>query len=349
MNNSNKRKINFLDIDRKQLQKFFLSIGEKIFRADQIMKWIYHFNIDNFDYMTNITKNLRIKLKKIAEIKAPIIYKKFFSKDGVIKWAFKINNKYIETVYIPEKKRSTICISSQIGCALKCDFCATTKNGFKGNLKVSEIIGQIWLFNKFIKKKKLPKLTNIVFMGMGEPLLNIKNVVSSIKIILDDFGFGISKHHLTLSTSGISPAIKKLGNIVDISLAISLHAPNNNLRNKIMPINRKYNINSVLHAAKNYLKNKKANKGKITIEYIMIDHFNDSIKFAHQLTLCLKNIPCKINLIPFNYFSESLYHCSSKERIFNFFKFLVKNKFNVTIRKSRGSDINAACGQLYIK
>lgn len=346
---NNIKKINLLNINKKELNNFLNKIGEKPFRANQIMKWIYGNYCNNFNSMLNINKKLRNKLNNIATIYSPKIKKKEYSKDGTIKWTFKIENQEIETVYIPNKKKSTICISSQLGCPLKCDFCLTGKQGFNRNLKVFEIIGQIWSIAKkiyFSKKYVYKPITNVVIMGMGEPLLNFKNITKAIDIMLDKEGFNFSKRKITLSTSGISPMIKKLAYKTDIKLAISLHAPNNDIRNKIMPINKKYNIENVLKNAKFFLKKTKANNKKITIEYIMLNQVNDDTKHAYQLIKHLKNIPSKINLIPLNTFTNSKYKTSCKKKILSFSEILIKNGFVTTIRKPRGKDIQAACGQL---
>lgn len=342
-------KNNLLDFNRYKMRELLSSIGENAFRADQIMKWVYQRHFDTFDQMTNINKRLQKKLKTIIEIKAPEIVEEKISIDGTIKWMMSVGNQLIDTVYIPEKKRSTICISSQVGCALGCKFCATSYQGFNRNLKVSEIVGQIWNAIKSIKNKSniiKKTISHVVIMGMGEPLLNFDNIVNAIKIISDDFGFGLSKKRITLSTSGIVPALNKLSNTINVSLAISLHASNDKIRDNIMPINKKYNINNVLHAAKNYIKAFKDNKKKFTIEYVMLNNINDSNDNAYELSRLLKNMPCKINLIPWNSFPEAIYSCSPISRIFTFSKILINNGFITTIRKNRGNDINAACGQL---
>lgn len=343
-----KKKTNLLNLDKEKMEKFFKKLGEKTYRANQIMKWIYHKYCDNFDKMNNINKILKKKLKSVSTISTLKIYNKKISIDGTIKWIFKIKNKKIETIYIPNKKKATLCLSSQIGCPIKCKFCLTGKSKFTRNLKVHEIISQIWKISEIIykNKEKYKPITNIVMMGMGEPLLNIKNVICAIKIINNNFGFGISKRKITLSTSGISPAIIKLANQIDIKLAISLHAPNNEIRNQIIPINQKYNIQSILKSAQYFLKKTKSNKKKITIEYIMLKKINDSEKNAHKLVKCLKDLPCKINLIPFNTFPDTSYKASSDKQINQFAKILKKKGFITTIRKSRGKDIKAACGQL---
>lgn len=343
------QKLNLLDMNRKQLHKFFSSIGEKSFRADQVMKWIYNYCCDDFDQMTDINKNLRARLKVLAEIRAPEVAKELRSTDGTIRWAIQVGNQQVETVYIPENNRATLCVSSQVGCALQCTFCSTAQQGFNRNLRVSEIIGQVWRASKIIGATKVTgqrPITNIVMMGMGEPLLNLTNVVPAMETMLDNFGFGLSKRHVTLSTSGVAPALDKLGDMIDVTLAISLHAPNDTIRNEIMPINRKYNIDTFLSAVRRYLNKSNANRGRVMVEYVMLKHINDSTEHAHQLALCLKNTPCKINLIAWNPFPESPYSRSSNSQINRFAKVLVAYGITTIVRKTRGDDINAACGQL---
>ncbi|WP_097032626.1 bifunctional tRNA (adenosine(37)-C2)-methyltransferase TrmG/ribosomal RNA large subunit methyltransferase RlmN [Sodalis endosymbiont of Henestaris halophilus] len=338
------QKLNLLDMNRQELREFFSSLGEKPFRADQVMKWIYHFCCDDFDKMTDINKNLRFRLKELAEIRAPEIYKEQRSADGTIKWSIQVGRQQVETVYIPEANRATLCVSSQVGCALQCTFCYTAQQGFNRNLRVSEIVGQVWRATKVIGQR--PPITNVVMMGMGEPLLNITNVVPAMEIMLDDCGFGLSKRHVTLSTAGVVPALEKLGNMIDVALAISLHAPNDSIRDKIMPINRKYNIDTFLSEVRCYLKKTNANHGRVTVEYVMLDHINDGIEHAHQLAACLRDTPCKINLIPWNSFPGATYVCSSKNRVKRFANLLMGYGFTTIVRKTRGDDITAACGQL---
>ncbi|WP_343128795.1 23S rRNA (adenine(2503)-C(2))-methyltransferase RlmN [Buchnera aphidicola (Kurisakia onigurumii)] len=350
-NNDNflKNKINLFEFDYVKMKDFFSSIGEQSFRADQIMKWIYHRYCIKFENMTNFKKSLQKKLSLIACIIPPKFIKEQKSLDGTIKWSVSIGNQLVETIYIPEKNRSTLCISSQIGCALNCKFCFTGKQGFNRNLFVSEIIGQVWKACYFIIKNPilcLKPITNIVLMGMGEPLLNFKNVVSAIKIMIHPMGFGFSKNKITLSTSGIPIAIDKLIQEVDINLAISLHASNNKVRSKIMPINKKYNIQEILSSSSKYLKKSHTNKNGITIEYVMLNNVNDSIKNAQELVQILSSSKNKINLIPWNYFYGSEYSSSSPEKIKKFADYLSSKNFIVTIRKNRGKDIGAACGQL---
>ena len=343
-------KINLLNFTRQQLREFFISLGEKPFRADQVMKWIYHFGIDDFDLMTDINKKLREQLKKLAEIKAPKIAIEQRSSDGTIKWALDVgNNQMIESVYIPERDRATLCVSSQVGCALECKFCSTAQQGFNRNLTVSEIIGQVWRASNAIgvtgKLADRP-ITNVVMMGMGEPLLNLSNVAPAMEIMLDDFGYGLSKRRVTLSTSGVVPALDKLAGMIDVALAISLHAPNDEIRSEIMPINQKYNMAMLRDSILRYLSTSNANHGKVTIEYVLLNQINDSVEHAHELAKFLKNVPSKINLIPWNPFPGAPYARCSNTRIDRFMKTLMGYGFTVIVRKTRGDDIDAACGQL---
>lgn len=343
------KKINLMDLTRQQMREFFKELGEKPFRADQLVKWIYHFGEDNFDNMTNINKKLREKLKAVAEIKAPEVAIEQRSADGTIKWAMQVGGQQVETVYIPEADRATLCVSSQVGCALACTFCSTAQQGFNRNLTVSEIIGQVWRASKIIGNfgvTGIRPITNVVMMGMGEPLLNVANVVPAMEIMLDDFAYGLSKRRVTLSTSGVVPALDNLSKMIDVALAISLHAPNDELRDEIVPINKKYNIKMLIDSVNRYLSVSNANHGKVTIEYVMLDHVNDGVEHAHQLAEVLKNTPCKINLIPWNPFPEAPYAKSSNTRIDRFQKTLMEYGFTVIIRKTRGDDIDAACGQL---
>ena len=346
---TNTKKINLMDLTRQQMREFFAELGEKPFRADQLVKWIYHFGEDNFDNMTNINKKLREKLKAVAEIKAPEVAVEQRSADGTIKWAMQVGEQQVETVYIPEADRATLCVSSQVGCALACTFCSTAQQGFNRNLTVSEIIGHVWRASKIIGNfgvTGVRPITNVVMMGMGEPLLNVANVVPAMEIMLDDFAYGLSKRRVTLSTSGVVPALDMLRDKIDVALAISLHAPNDELRDEIMPINKKYNIKMLMDSVHRYLEVSNANHGKVTIEYVLLDHVNDGTEHAHQLAQVLKNTPCKINLIPWNPFPEAPYGKSSNSRVDRFQKTLMEYGFTVIVRKTRGDDIDAACGQL---
>ncbi|CAG8929459.1 unnamed protein product [Penicillium salamii] len=343
------QKINLLDLNRQQMREFFLSLGEKPFRADQVMKWIYHYCCDDFEQMTDINKKLRNRLMELTEIRAPEVAEEMRSTDGTIKWAIRVGDQLVETVYIPEGDRATLCVSPQVGCALECKFCSTAQQGFNRNLRVSEIIGQVWRAAKIVGAAKITgqrPITNVVMMGMGEPLLNLNNVVPAMEIMLDDFGFGLSKRRVTLSTSGVVPALDKLGDMIDVALAISLHAPNDKLRDDIVPINKKYNIETFLAAVKRYIGKSNANQGRVTIEYVLLDHVNDSTDDAHELAALLKETPCKINLIPWNPFPGAPYGRSSNSRIDRFSKVLMDYGFTTIVRKTRGDDIDAACGQL---
>jgi 23S rRNA (adenine2503-C2)-methyltransferase len=343
------QKLNLLDMNRQQMREFFLGLGEKPFRADQVMKWIYHYCCDDFEQMTDINKPLRNRLAALAEIRAPEVASEQRSADGTIKWAIRVGEQQVETVYIPEEDRATLCVSSQVGCALQCTFCSTGQQGFNRNLRVSEIIGQVWRAAKIIGAARVTgerPITNVVMMGMGEPLLNLNNVVPAMEIMLDDFGFGLSKRRVTLSTSGVVPALDKLGDMIDVALAISLHAPNDLIRDEIVPLNKKYNIETFLAAVRRYLDKSNANQGRVTVEYVMLEHVNDGTEHAHQLAELLKTTPCKINLIPWNPFPGAPYGRSSNSRVDRFSKVLMDYGFTTIVRKTRGDDIDAACGQL---
>jgi len=344
------KKVNLLNFDRQGLRDYFASINEKPFRADQLMKWMYQAGESDFDAMTNMNKDLRAKLKNNCVIEAPVISEHQQASDGTIKFAMLLEGgQEVETVWIPETDRATLCVSSQVGCALECTFCSTAQQGFNRNLSVAEIIGQVWRVATFIglsKDTSKRPITNVVMMGMGEPLLNLKNVIPAMRIMLDDYGFGLSKRRVTLSTSGVVPALDMLGDQIDVALAISLHAPDNKLRDEIVPVNKKYPIEEFLAGVRRYLAKSKANQGKVTVEYVMLNHINDSTDQAHALAKVLAETPCKINLIPFNPYPGSPYTCSSNSRMDRFSKVLMDYNFTVVIRKTRGDDIDAACGQL---
>ena len=343
-------KVNLLGLTYPEMEAFFLDMGEKKFRAQQVMKWIHHHQVDSFEQMTDVGKALREKLLRVAEIRGPKVLHEGISRDGTRKWVFEADNGgAVETVFIPDGRRGTLCVSSQVGCAVDCSFCSTGKQGFQRDLTSSEIIGQVWQASRsFGPRKNLGEhpVTNVVMMGMGEPLLNLKNVVPAMDIMLDDYGFGLSKRRVTLSTSGVVPALDMLGDQIDVALAISLHAPNDELRDEIVPINKKYNIEAFLAGVRRYLAKSKANQGKVTVEYVMLNQINDSTDHAHQLAKVMKETPCKINLIPFNPYPGSPYTCSSNSRIDRFAKVLMEKGYTVIVRKTRGDDIDAACGQL---
>lgn len=339
-----KEKINLLGFTHERLVEFFNSIDQPRFRASQLLKWIHQRGVIDFMLMTDFSLELRNNLSVIAEVKPPSVEECHVSPEGTKKYLIKLESgSMIEMVKIPEKKRMTLCISSQAGCALQCTFCATGAQGFEKNLSDAEIIGQLWLANFYDSSS--PLISNVVFMGMGEPLLNVENVLSSIDLMLHQNAYGLSKRRITLSTSGIVPEINKLAERTDVSLAISLHAANNILRDEIVPINKKYPLNDLLNACKQYLKNQSKRK-TITIEYILIDEINDSIEHARDLVKILKGLPCKINLIPFNPFEGCDYMRSKEDTIKDFKNFLVKKGFITTLRITRGDAIDGACGQL---
>ena len=339
-----KEKINLLGFTHERLVEFFNSIDQPRFRASQLLKWIHQRGVIDFMLMTDFSLELRNNLSVIAEVKPPSVEECHVSPEGTKKYLIKLESgSMIEMVKIPEKKRMTLCISSQAGCALQCTFCATGAQGFEKNLSDAEIIGQLWLANFYDSSS--PLISNVVFMGMGEPLLNVENVLSSISLMLHQNAYGLSKRRITLSTSGIVPEINKLAERTDVSLAISLHAANNILRDEIVPINKKYPLNDLLDACKQYLNNQSKRK-TITIEYILIDGINDSIEHAKDLVKILKGLPCKINLIPFNPFEGCDYMRSKEDTIKDFKNFLVKKGFITTLRITRGDAIDGACGQL---
>ena len=342
--------VNLMNLSPKELADFFVSLGEKPFRSQQILKWIYQYGVDDFDKMTNIKKDLRSRLKETAVIRAPEIVTEQKSQDGTIKWALDIGDgQLVETVFIPEKERNTLCISTQVGCPVKCSFCRTGASGFNRNLTLSEIIGQVWRASSrvgFSENQEQKPISNVVMMGMGEPLLNLNPVIAATEILLSDYAFALSKRRVTISTSGIAPVLNKIAGKVDVALALSLHAPNDELRDKLVPINKKYNIETVLAAVRNYIDNSNANCGRVTIEYVLLDGVNDTIENAEELCRLLRDLPCKINLIPFNSHEESEYRKPSGNRVERFYRVLFDAGFTVIKRTTRGDDIAAACGQL---
>ncbi|PCJ92061.1 MAG: 23S rRNA (adenine(2503)-C(2))-methyltransferase RlmN [Porticoccaceae bacterium] len=343
-------KTNLLGLSVEKLTDFFASIGEKPFRATQVLKWIHQMGVDDFDQMTNLAKNLREKLKVVAEIRAPEVVSQHDSIDGTSKWLIRVSDgNCIETVFIPEKGRGTLCVSSQIGCSLDCSFCATGKQGFNRDLTAAEIIGQLWIAAKAFNSlgpKANRVVSNVVMMGMGEPLLNFDNVVDAMSLMLNDNAYGLSKRRVTLSTSGVVPMLDKLSEVSDVSLAISLHAPNDELRNQLVPINKKYPIAELLASAQRYLDKMPDVRRKITIEYTLMDRVNDRDEHAHELAKLLSTLPCKINLIPFNPFAQSDYKRVTNTALNRFRDILQKAGHIVTVRTTRGDDIAAACGQL---
>jgi 23S rRNA (adenine2503-C2)-methyltransferase len=341
------KKVNLLDLNRADMEAFFAEMGEKAFRAKQVIQWLHQYGVADFEAMTNLSKALRAKLEQVAEIRVPEVVIDQASADGTHKWLLKLDSgNSVETVFIPESGRGTLCVSTQVGCALECSFCSTAQQGFNRNLTVAEIIGQVWVANKALGRD--PKgeriISNVVFMGMGEPLLNFDNTVKAIDLLMDDFAYGLSKRRVTVSTSGVVPALDRLKEISDVALALSLHAPDDELRNKLVPLNKKYPIHEVLDACKRYLAGD--TRRKVTIEYVMLEGVNDSPAQARALVKLLKGVPAKVNLIPFNPFPNTPYRRSSDAAIDAFRDVLIKGGLITITRRTRGDDIDAACGQL---
>ena len=343
-------KVNLLGMTRAQLEFFFTEIGEKKFRAQQVMKWIHHQGVRDFQEMTNLGKALRDRLSQMAEITPPIIDSQHDSADGTRKWAIKVEGgALVEAVLIPEGDRATLCVSSQVGWSLDCKFCSTGKQGFQRDLTSAEIIGQVWLAIDSYDGWQAGKgrvVTNVVMMGMGEPLLNFDNVVSSMELMCDDLAYGLSKRKVTLSTSGVVPALDQLADLSDVSLAISLHAPNDTIRDQIVPINKRYPIAKLLSSARAYIDAQTDKKRVVTIEYTLLAGVNDQVEHARELAQLLDGYPCKINLIPFNDFPNSGFKRPSGNAVSRFWNVLMEAGFIVTVRTTRGDDIDAACGQL---
>ena len=346
---------NLLDFDAQALAGYFTEMGEKPFRARQLMRWIYKDGESDFAAMTDIAAALRDKLAQHACISAPSVMREELSDDGTRKWLLNVGTgNAVEAVYIPEESRGTLCISTQAGCALNCSFCSTGKQGFNRNLSVAEIIGQLWWANHRLGKNAPSagsgqaqsnwKISNVVMMGMGEPLLNFDNTVSALRLMLDDHGYGLSRRRVTVSTSGIVPAMDRLRDECPVALAVSLHAPNDRLRDELVPINQKYPLKMLLAACQRYLE--RAPRDFITFEYVMLDGVNDSVQQAHELVKLVRNVPCKFNLIPFNPFPQTQYQRSRPEAIQRFRDVLMQADIVTTTRKTRGDDIAAACGQL---
>jgi 23S rRNA (adenine2503-C2)-methyltransferase len=340
-------KVNLLDFDEAGLRTFFESIGEKPFRAQQVLKWIYHQAETDIGAMTNLGIALRQKLELCAEIRLPEIIREQRSSDGTIKWliGFRGGNA-VETVYIPEPKRGTLCVSSQVGCALNCSFCSTGAQGFARNLSCGEVIGQVWLAARSLghQRNGERRITNIVMMGMGEPLLNFDAVVAAMSLMRNDLGFGFAAKRVTLSTAGLVPGINRLRETLDVALAVSLHSPVDDVRTELVPLNRKYPIAELMKACSEYVSEK--HKRSVTFEYTLIDGVNDLPEHAHKLVKLLRRLRSKLNLIPFNPFPGTQYRCSSEERIKEFQEIVMRGGLIATVRKTRGEDIDAACGQL---
>ena len=343
-------RVNLLGLTLPKMEEFFLSIGEKKFRGAQMVKWIHQQGVTDFDQMTNLSKSLRDRLKEIAEVRPPKVTFQGDSEDGTRKWLMEVDGgSKVETVFIPEGDRGTLCVSSQVGCSLDCSFCSTGKQGFNKNLNAAEIIGQVFLAAKSfclpVKDSQKRAVTNVVMMGMGEPLLNFEPVVDAMSLMLEDQAYCLSKRRVTLSTSGVVPNLNELAKVTDVALAVSLHAPNDALRNELVPINRKYPIAVLFESIQNYLGGLSDSRS-VTFEYTMLKGVNDSDDQARELSKLAKTVRCKINLIPFNPFPGTQYEVSSRNRIFAFQRILLNDGHVVTVRKTRGDDIDAACGQL---
>lgn len=340
-------KTNLLGLAPAAMQAYFAELGEKPFRAGQVLQWIHQYGVDNFDAMTNLSKTLRVRLQESAEIRGPEIALDQVAADGTRKWLLRLaDGNCIEAVFIPEAERGTLCVSSQVGCTLNCAFCATGHQGFNRNLETHEIIAQMWVANRALGRD--PKgeriITNVVLMGMGEPLLNFDNVIPAVKIMLDDLGYGLSRRRVTLSTAGMVPMIKRLREECQVSLAVSLHAPNDTLRDELVPLNRKYPIAQLLEACKQYVEGDA--RRRVTFEYVMLAGVNDSVEHARELVKILEGVPAKVNLIPFNPFPQTRFTRSDAATIARFRNVLMEANLTTMTRKTRGDDIDAACGQL---
>jgi 23S rRNA (adenine2503-C2)-methyltransferase len=376
------QRVNLLDFTLPRLTEWFAQQGEKPFRAKQVFRWIHQRGVADFDAMTDLAKDLRAKLKASAEVRPPSVLSEHKSADGTVKWLFDVGvGNGIETVFIPEDDRGTLCVSSQVGCALDCKFCSTGRQGFNRDLGVSEIIGQVWVANRRLEElgaARLPSsrpsptprstsqgpegegdlapspegemaeylrpVSNVVMMGMGEPLNNFVPVVDAMAIMLDDHGYGLSRRRVTLSTSGVVPNIRKLKEALPVALAVSLHAPNDAIRSSIMPVNDAYPIATLLEACRDYLE--VAPRDFVTFEYVMLKGVNDAPDHARELARTLEGTPCKVNLIPFNPFPDSGFEKTDPDRVRLFQKILIEAGYVATIRRTRGDDIDAACGQL---
>jgi 23S rRNA m(2)A-2503 methyltransferase (EC 2.1.1.-) len=339
--------VNLLGFNREALTEWLATWGEKPFRARQLMRWIHQEGVADFSRMTDLSRGARQELTRRAGVMVPELVSEQIARDGTRKWLLSLGGgNAIETVFIPEAQRGTLCISSQVGCALDCSFCSTGRQGFNRNLTTAEIVGQVWWANQALGANESNErvISNVVLMGMGEPLLNYEAVVNSLDILLDDQGYGLSRRRVTLSTSGIVPALDRLRERAPVALAVSLHAPDDELRDTLVPINRKYPLKELMAACQRYLE--RAPRDFITFEYVMLDGVNDSDAHAEALLRLVHGVPCKFNLIPFNPFPQSGYRCSVRHRIECFRDILMAAGLVVTVRKTRGDDIDAACGQL---
>jgi 23S rRNA (adenine2503-C2)-methyltransferase len=345
--------VNLLDFDAASLAAWFAQLGEKPFRARQVLRWMHRFGVEDFEQMTDVAKSLRAKLKDLTEIRGPVPLRDTVAADGTRKWLLDVGNgNAVETVFIPEANRGTLCISTQVGCALECSFCSTGKQGFNRNLSTAEIIGQLWHANRMLGAVKQPGvgdsgervISNVVLMGMGEPLANYDNVVAALKLMLDDNAYGLSRRRVTVSTAGMVPAMDRLRAEVPVALAVSLHAPTDALRDELVPLNRKYPLKELMAACRRYLED--APRDFITFEYVLLAGVNDRDADARALLALTRDIPCKFNLIPFNPFPGSGYRKPAAERVRRFQEILMAAEVVATVRKTRGDDIDAACGQL---
>jgi 23S rRNA (adenine2503-C2)-methyltransferase len=339
-------KTNLLGLDAAALARFFEEQGEKPFRARQVMHWVHQAGESDFARMSDLAKALREKLAAVACVEASPIVGDTLAEDGTRKWLLKVDaGNAIEAVFIPEADRGTLCVSSQAGCVLDCAFCSTGKQGFNRNLSTAEIVGQLWLANRLLRATGLERpITNVVLMGMGEPLLNLDNVIPALRLMLDDNAYGLSRRRVTVSTSGVVPGMDRLREECPVALAVSLHAPNDHLRDQLVPVNRKYPLRELLAACNRYLE--KAPRDFVTFEYVMLDGVNDADEHARELVGLARKVRCKFNLIPFNPFPASAFRRSDPERIRSFAGILQRAGLTVTTRKTRGDDIAAACGQL---
>lgn len=341
------KRVNLLDLDLDGLTAWFAEIGEKPFRARQVLRWLHHYGAEDFGQMTDLAKDLRAKLVELAEIRPPRLVAEQAAADGTRKFLLEVGpGNRVETVFIPEAERGTLCVSTQVGCALECRFCSTGRQGFNRNLSVAEILGQLWWANKALGRE--PKgeriISNVVLMGMGEPLLNFDNTVTAVSVMLDDHAYGLSRRRVTVSTSGIVPAMDRLRERLPVALAVSLHAPDDALRDELVPINRKYPLKDLMAACRRYIE--AAPRDFITFEYVMLDGVNDRPEHARALIELVRKVPCKFNLIPFNPFPDSGYRRSPQETVRRFAARLQEAGLIVTTRRTRGDDIDAACGQL---
>ncbi len=343
--------VNLLNLDRAGLENFFRDLGEKPFRASQVMKWVHQQGVNDFAEMTNLGKALRARLQATASLSMPEVVTEHRSTDGTRKWVLRLDEtNHVETVFIPDEERYTLCVSSQVGCALNCSFCATARQGFNRNLNTAEILAQLWFAEHQLRREGWGNdidgrvITNVVFMGMGEPLLNFANVTRAIRVMLDDFAYGLAWRRVTVSTAGVVPAIDRLKAEAPVSLALSLHATEDTLRDQLVPLNKKYPLTEVLAACRRYLKDE--NRRRLTVEYVMLKEINDHPRHARQLAGLLRGIPAKINLIPFNPFPGTPHQGSTEAARETFRDILMRAGFIVITRKTRGDDISAACGQL---